>query len=105
LNESAGALATLAISAYVDVVRKVQRGELTFDADDAPGALEYEVRDHLRRALQLGRRIGWDKPATQAARDVAAELRKAANDAGTTPAVHWFSELDLDFGVSPIRLR
>jgi hypothetical protein len=50
--------------------------------------------------LQIGRSIGWDKAETVAARLLVVQLRKRANGSGMSAPVHWFSRLDLDFGVS-----
>jgi hypothetical protein len=63
-------------------------------------ALHHEVCDLLKRALQIGRGIGWDRPETIRARLLVNDLRKRANGRGAPIPVHWFSELDLDFGVS-----
>ena len=93
-------LGTTAISAYVEIVQKVDAGELAFRFEKEGGALQHEARDYLRRALQIGRAIGWDRAETIAARDWVSQLRRRAIDRSALIQVHWFSELDLDFGVS-----
>jgi len=100
LERRRGTLGSSAIAAYVEIVRKVASGELKLADDEEPGALKSKARDYLRRALQIGRGIGWDKAETRAARELAIELRKAANAAGVLIPIYWFSELDLDFELS-----
>jgi len=100
LDRKRGKLGTLAISSYVEIVRKVHRGELMFPFERKGDALQYEARDHLRRALQIGRTVGWDKPEVVAARNLVIELRGRANDRRAAAAIQWFSGLDLDFGLS-----
>jgi len=102
LDRKRGTLGTLAISSYVETVRKADVGELKwrFSEENEDGGLQYEAYTHLRRALQIGRSIGWEKAETVAARLLVAGLRERANGAGTAVPVHWFSRLDLDFGVS-----
>lgn len=108
LDRKRGALGTRAVSSYVEIIRKVDAGELKwrFPEENEDGGLQNEASTHLRRALQIGRSIGWDKAETVAARLLVADLRKRANGAGTSVPVHWFSRLDLDFGVlTPPRSR
>jgi hypothetical protein len=102
LDRKRGALAMLAISSCVEVVRKADRGELKWrftGENDDPG-LEFDARNYLRRALQIGRAVGWDKPEAVRAQILVADLRKRANGAGIPVPVHWFSSLDLDFSIS-----
>ncbi|MGV1013381.1 MAG: DUF7380 domain-containing protein [Methyloceanibacter sp.] len=93
-------LGTVAISAYVEIIQKVDAGGFAFPFEKEGGALQYQARDYLRRALQIGRAIGWDRTETIAARDWVAQLRERAIDLQALVQVHWFSELDLDFGIS-----
>jgi hypothetical protein len=95
-----GNLGTLALSSYVEIIRQVDNGKLKFRYNEEGGALAHDVRDYLRRALQIGRAIGWEKPETLAARKLAVELRERANYGRAPVPVYWFSELDLDFEVS-----
>jgi hypothetical protein len=93
-------LGTAAVAAYVDILRKVDSGALAFRFDDGKGVLKHDARGLLRRALQIGRAVGWDKPEAVAARTQATELRvRAIRNSVAIPAF-WFSELDLDFGIS-----
>ena len=102
LDRKRGKLGTTALSSYVDIVSKSDTGELKwrFAEENEDGGLQHEACAHLRRALQIGRSIGWDKAETIAARLLVAQLRKRANGAGMPVPAHWFSRLDLDFGVS-----
>jgi hypothetical protein len=93
-------LGIAAVAAYVDTVRKVDSSALAFPFEDGKGALKYDARDLLRRALQIGRAVGWDKAEAVAARTMVSELRaRAIQNSLAIPAL-WFSELDLDFGIS-----
>jgi hypothetical protein len=80
LDRKRGTLGTLAISSYVETVRKVDAGQLKwrFLKENEDGGLQYEACAHLRRALQIGRSIGWDKAEIVAARLLVAGLRKAS---------------------------
>jgi hypothetical protein len=100
LERKRGQLGTLALSSYLEIVQKINSGDLKLRFEKEADALHHEVRDLLRRALQIGRGIGWDKPETIRARVLVNDLRKRANSRGAPIPVHWFSELDLDFAVS-----
>jgi hypothetical protein len=93
-------LGIAAVAAYVDIVRKVDSGALEFRFDDGKGALKYNARDLLRRALQIGRAVGWDKAEAVAARTMVRELRTRAIQHSLAIPAFWFAELDLDFGIS-----
>jgi len=93
------AAAAEAVSAYAAIVdalvektAKLRRGEA-----DEHG---HEVPQFLRRALQIGKAIGWDKNVVLNARGQVANLRKSSAD----PAKHFshvrFATLDLDYQVS-----
>jgi hypothetical protein len=100
LDRRRGRLATAAVAAYVDVVKRVDGGTLEFHLNEQRGALSHDARDLLRRALQIGRTIGWEKPETVAAREMAIDLRARALKNGAPVPAFWFSELDLDFSIS-----
>jgi hypothetical protein len=93
-------LGTAAVAAYVDILRKVDSGALAFRFDGDKGVLKHDARDLLRRALQLGRAVGWDKLEALAARTMTSELRVRAIQNSLAIPAFWFSELDLDFGIS-----
>jgi len=81
-------------------LRKVDSGAFSFRFDDGKGALKHDARNLLRRALQIGRAVGWDKADAVAARTMARELRVRAIQNSLAVPAFWFSELDLDFGIS-----
>ncbi len=100
LDRRKGKMAAAAVAAYVDIVRRADRGTLEFPFEKGDGALKHDARDLLRRALQIGRAVGWDKPEAIAAREAAIELRARAIQKKLPVPACWFSELDLDFGIS-----
>jgi hypothetical protein len=101
LERKRSQLAGLAVGAYGAIVRKVIAGELHFHSgDDVKDALSFEVRDMLRRALHIGRSIGWDKEETLATRALVVDLRKRGPAQGLPMLAYRFCELDLDFNVS-----
>jgi lysyl-tRNA synthetase class 1 len=100
LDRKRGALAGSAIAAYIDIVQKVDNGELKLPFEEKGSGLDHECCDYLRRTLQIGRSIGWDKPEVIRARDMVAVLRKRSCDKRTPNAIGWFAKLDLDFRVS-----
>ena len=100
LDRKRGALAADATVAYVDVVKKVDSGCLKFRFDKDRGALKYDARDLLRRALMIGRAIGMQKPGPTAAREMVARLRTRALEKSLPIAMDWFGHLDLDFRIS-----
>ena len=93
-------LGKLAISAYVEIVKQVDGGTLRFRFDNEPGALKYEVRDLLRRALSIARTMGFDQAAASAPRATTAELHARAFEGKLPVPALWFGHLDLDFRVS-----
>jgi hypothetical protein len=100
LDRKRGNLGSTAVFAYVEIVHKTDSGELKFQFKNSDGALEYHARDYLRRALQVGRAIGWEKAETIAAREAVIMLRKRAIETRALMPVLWFAELDLVYGVS-----
>ncbi|MGB7101379.1 MAG: hypothetical protein WBD95_21755 [Xanthobacteraceae bacterium] len=100
LERKRAELGRTGISAYVEIVKQVHGGALNFRFDNESGALKYEARDLLRRALSIARAMGLDQTAASAPRAIAADLRARAFE-GTLPVpALWFGHLDLDFGVS-----
>jgi hypothetical protein len=100
LDRKRGKLALAAIADYTETVQKTGDGKLKYRFASKGGALQHDARDYLRRALQIGRAVGWDKAETIAARDLVKRLRALALADGELVPIHWFSDLDLDFGVS-----
>jgi hypothetical protein len=100
LDRKRAQLGKVAISAYVEVVEQVDGGALKFSLDDEPGALQFEARDLLRRALSIARTMGLDQIAASAPRAIVADLRARSLESRLPVPTLWFSHLDLDFGVS-----
>jgi hypothetical protein len=100
LDRKRGRLALAAISAYVSIVEKTGKAELKFRFAADGSVLEHDARDYLRRALQIGRAVGWEKSETMAARELVGRLREQALATRVLVPSHWFCDLDLDFAVS-----
>jgi hypothetical protein len=100
LERKRAALAGVATEAYVEIVRKVDAGTLKFRFDTDHGALKYDARDLLRRALLIERAIAMDKSGPSDARDMVAALRARAIEKRLAITTDWFAGLDLDFGIS-----
>lgn len=100
LDRKRGRLAGVAVAAYVEIVKLVDAGTLRFRFDKDYGALKYEARDLLRRALLIGRATGFDKAGASAARDTVAELRMRSLEKRVPIPALWFGHLDLDFSIS-----
>src|SRR6185437_3411051 len=100
LDRKRGNLGSLAVSAYVETVQKIDEGLLKLRFADIGDALHHQTCEYLRRALQVGHTIGWDKAETIAARELSIVLRKrAVKNRALAPAL-WFSTLDLDSEIS-----
>jgi hypothetical protein len=100
LERKRGQLGLAAISAYVGIVEKTDRDELKYRFATEGGTLQHDARDYLRRALQIGRAVGWDKAETIAARDLVKSVREQALEKSVLVPIHWFCDLDLDYGIS-----
>ncbi|HEV2570826.1 MAG TPA: hypothetical protein VGU72_03750 [Beijerinckiaceae bacterium] len=100
LDRKKGRQGAIAAATYVEIATKIDNGLLGFRFGNQFDALSYEVCDLLRRALQISRAIGWEKPEAIAAREMVAELRGRAIQNGQINAVSLYSNLDLDFYVS-----
>jgi hypothetical protein len=100
LERKRAALGGLAAETYVEIVKQVDAGTLKFRFETDEGALKYDARDLLRRALLIGRAIGMDKPGPTAARDTVAALRARAVENRLAIPTGWFGGLDLDFAIS-----
>jgi len=81
-------------------VKLVDSSSLKFQFDKEPGALKYEVRDLLRRALSIARAMGLDQTAASEPRAMVADLRAGSFENRFPVPALWFGHLDLDFGVS-----
>jgi hypothetical protein len=93
-------LGASAISAYVEVVKRVDAGTLKFRFDNEQGVLKHEACELLRRALSIARGRGLDPSAAAPPRELVADLRKSSFEQRLPIPALWFAHLDLDFGVS-----
>ena len=100
LDRKRASLGFAALTAYVEIVTRMERSELTHRMLEKEGALHHESRDLLQRALWIGQTLGRDKPETIAARETLRRLRKRSLTDGSQVEVQRFAALDLDFGVS-----
>lgn len=100
LDRKRAALGTAAAAAYSAIVREVDAGRLKFQYIKEESVLVPGVKDYLRRALQIGWAIGWDKPESRVARNLVIELRRRALEKQQPIPINWFSNLDIDFKVS-----
>lgn len=100
LDRKRAQLGTAAISAYVEIVNQVDSGALKFQYDKERGALKFEARDLLRRAMSIARAMGLDPTAASAPRAIVADLRVRSFVKRLPIPALWFGHLDLDFGVS-----
>jgi hypothetical protein len=100
LDRKQANLGASAISSYLEIIRRLDNHQLKFRYDDEVGILAHDVEEYLRRSLQIGRAIGWSKPETIAARDLAADIRQRAIKSRSLVPVHRYCSLDLDFKIS-----
>jgi hypothetical protein len=103
LDRKRWTLGLAAVVGYVDVVRAVDQGRLKYRFESDFGVLGRDTCDHLRRALFIGRALGWKRPEVLAARELVTELRTRAAAANLMLPLLWFCELDFQFGVTEDR--
>lgn len=101
LDRKRAALSNAAIASYLDIVHEIECGGLVQRFAKGDRLLTHHVRDTTKRALQIGRAIGWDKPEVLKARQLAMDLRNRAVRQGSAIALHQFSSLDIEFELSP----
>lgn len=89
-----------AVNAYVEVVRRIEAGELKFQDGDDDRTFHPDTKDYLLRALGLARMLGWTKPEAEAARAQLVAVRKRAVAAQDPGPVYWYCELDLEMRIS-----
>lgn len=86
-----------ALEGYVEIVRGVRDGALSFRGN---GFDTFETADHLRRAMQIGKGIGWDSSASLVARDLTAQLRATAAQDKRIGTFRRLATLDLDYAIT-----
>lgn len=87
----------IALKGYLEIVTAVRDGTLSFSSD---GIYSYEVAEHLRRAVQIAKAVGWESDASIAVRDLVADLRQKAAEESSHPSFRCLATLDLDYGIS-----
>lgn len=100
LERKRHALGRAAVASYVAIVDGINSGELKDRLERDDPLLGLTARDVLRRALYVGRAIGWDNDEVLAARNWISAIRARATKGANPVPVHWFFEIDLDFGIS-----
>ena len=93
-------LGRAAVASYVAIIEGLDSGTKKDRLDRDDPLLGLTARDVLRRALSMGRPIGWDSDEVLAARALVPAIRARASKTSNPAPVHWFSEMDLDFGIS-----
>lgn len=101
LDRKRSQLGRAAIAAYIEIVESMDAGRLRrrFDTE-AIDALNREASVYLRRALQIGRAVGSEKPESIAARNLTKRLRERAFRSSKRVPAGWFCDLDFDFSIS-----
>lgn len=95
----------IAVASYVDLAAGIIAGELSCGYEFEGGRDPRIVFDLVRRALQIGSDIGWDRPETLRARTLAGDLLDRAVAANAENKACAAAVLDLDFSVSdPLRV-
>lgn len=93
-------LGRAAIASYVAIAEGLGSGALKDRLDRDDPLLGLTARDVLRRALSMGRPLGWDSDEVVAARELLSAIRARAVTSSNPVPVHWFFEMDLDFSIS-----
>ena len=91
--------AIVAIAAYVDIVRAIinRTGSLRSNNSDEH---DDEIPGYLRRALQIGKAVGWNKDIVRIARELVSALRSAAAVTDNVFSFLRYAHLDLDYTIS-----
>ncbi len=98
------AAAAEAVAAYAAIVDALVEKSATLRRGQADEH-GHEVPQFLRRALQIGKAIGWDKDVVLKARGQVAALRKSSVETAKTFSHIRFATLDLDYQISdPIEI-
>lgn len=92
-------LGTAAVSAYVEIIEKLSTNEIIRQNGDKEG-FGLTEKDILVRTLQIAKLTGWERDSAKSAQDWVVKFRKEAIEREETILLCWFSELDLDYGIS-----
>lgn len=91
-------LGKAAVAAYIDIIEKLEAGELERDKDNDDFGLT--ERDILKRSLQIAKLTGWDEDYSEKAKKWVVDFKKRSIDQSNLIHAGWFSELDLDYGLT-----
>ena len=100
LERKRGQLGLDAVGLYLDIVKGIDAGTLKLRFEDNQGALDHYSYELLRRSLQIGKLVGWDKDKVIDARCYVSTLMQRASKEGVAGALLWFGGLDLEFRTS-----
>jgi hypothetical protein len=100
LDKKRSNLGIAAISAYTEIVAKMDSGELSCSNKQENKALNYNACSYLKRALWIGLSVGWDKQETIIAKNLTKSIRQQAIDMRDMGSVNLFSMLDVQFSIS-----
>ncbi|GGK34831.1 DUF7380 domain-containing protein [Salinarimonas ramus] len=93
-------LGRAAVEAYAGIVEGIDARRLKDRLERSDPVLGLATRDALRRALTIGRAVGWNNDEVATCRDWVIAIRERALKDGNPVPVHWFFEMDLDFNIS-----
>ncbi|MGQ0582217.1 MAG: DUF4209 domain-containing protein [Reyranella sp.] len=101
LERKRASAASAAVTSYLDITSDIQQREPPTLPPGETGVIRHDVQDLLRRALQIGKAIGRDKPETLAARQRGADLMALAFQRQNGFRIWGFGKVDLEFGLTP----
>jgi hypothetical protein len=82
----------MAVNGYGDIVEELAKHPVSSG--------EYEIPDLLRRGLQIGKSIGWEKPPVVRVRELVARFRQAASEGDAIGGFLQLADLDLDYQIA-----
>jgi hypothetical protein len=86
-----------ALAAYCEIVEGVRDGRFSFHGTGIEG---YDVSEHLRRAVQLAKALGWETQPSRRVRDLVADLRVRNARERRQGGFLRLAALDLDYRIS-----
>lgn len=99
LNPKSHTSAILAINSFCDCVEEIVRRNAEGDTDEIHER-RWSCPNLLRRAFDIGRRVGWDRPEVHRAKALLQQLRVSAHETGDEGVFRLCAELDLQQGIS-----
>jgi len=99
LDRKQGTAAWSAVAAYTAIINEVRAGTRAFRREKI-GLNTFEVAEHLRRAVQIAKAVGWEKDGAKALRELVAEARAIAVREKCAGSFRRLATLDLDYSIS-----